>query len=662
MINRSVTILLILTIACTLPAATPPPIEEIKDNPVIYTGSEVADKRWYHGGFKAAVGVHKIQTYRATRAQPLEGDTVGWTYNHAPMLAYWEGRFWMNYVSNRVEEHGTPGKTGFASSIDGYHWELPKIGFPIIRLPELKPPSRYFSGRDLPVLPEGTESVMHQRMGFYRAPNGKLLTSGFYSYCPNVRWGPNRGHGLGRVIREVYHDGDLGPIYFIRYNRHAGWDESNTPFPFYKTSDDSELVAACDALLADKRMTLQWWEDDRGEDGFFTLEIPHDLSINDLTFGPIPEDDVNYIEPKALSYYERPDGVTVGLFKSELAALSPDDGLTWVKGRHLFPEAAAKIWGQKTEDGRYAIVYDHSATRRNRFPLVAVSGDDGYAFDNLLYLHAEVPLMRYRGVNKARGPQYIRGIMPGNGNPPGDHMWLTYSSNKEDIWVARVRTPIEGAVSRHLNESFENYDQLSDMELWNLYLPQWAPVTLERDPWDANNRVLRITDEEPYDYAKVERPIPSSKRVKISFRVMQKEYGLNGLEFEAQTARGVRPMRLWWFPEQLAFDRAGTEVERASIQLGCWHLIELELDCEEEEYSVKVDGQVIHASLDLEENPEAIERLVFRTGPWRMDVRQFIMNNGEPGAPGVWDGDYPGAETKVKASVYLIDDLKTESF
>ena len=270
--------------------------------------------------------------------------------------------------------------------------------------------------------------------------------------------------------------------------------------------------------------------------------------------------------------------------------------------------------------------------------------------------------MRFRGVNKALGPQYIRGIAPGNGNPPGDHMWLTYSGNKEDLWVARVRTPLTGTVKKHLNERFEKYEELADMEMWNLYLPQWAPVSLEADPWDVGNQVLKLVDEEPYDYAKVERVIPASERIRISFRVMQQQYGLNGLEFEAQTARGVRPMRMWWFPGQIGFDRAGTEVERANIELGRWYQVELELDCDEEEYSVKIDGKVIHASLDLEENPESIEKLVFRTGPWRMDVRQFIMHKGEPGAPGVWEGDRPGADTKVNASIYLIDDLKTESF
>ena len=217
-------------------------------------------------------------------------------------------------------------------------------------------------------------------------------------------------------------------------------------------------------------------------------------------------------------------------------------------------------------------------------------------------------------------------------------------------------------MKNHLSESFDDYQTLADMDQWNLYLPQWAPVSFTNDPWDASNQVLKIVDEEPYDYAKVERHIPSSKRVRISFRVMQTQYGLNGLEFEAQTARGGRPMRLWWSPNQIGFDIAGTEVERTSIEIGQWHRIELELDCEEESYSVSIDGKVIHEDLDLEDNPEAIERLVFRTGAWRMDVRQFTMDKGEPGAPGVWDADLPGADQKVSASAYLIDDLKTEAF
>ncbi len=44
------------------------------------------------------------------------------------------------------------------------------------------------------------------------------------------------------LVREIREDGSFGPIYFIRYNRHAGWDESNTGYPFYKKSEDKGFV------------------------------------------------------------------------------------------------------------------------------------------------------------------------------------------------------------------------------------------------------------------------------------------------------------------------------------------------------------------------------------------------------------------------------------
>ena len=58
----------------------------------------------------------------------------------------------------------------------------------------------------------------------------------------------------------------------IRYNRHAGFNESNTTYPFYKASTDNGFVEACESILGDKLMSLQWWEEDRGKDGFFAID------------------------------------------------------------------------------------------------------------------------------------------------------------------------------------------------------------------------------------------------------------------------------------------------------------------------------------------------------------------------------------------------------
>jgi len=62
----------------------------------------------------------------------------------------------MNYVSNRVEEHGPPGRTGFLCSADGYTWGTASVAFPVMSLPEIDPPARYFGGRELPIVPDGS--------------------------------------------------------------------------------------------------------------------------------------------------------------------------------------------------------------------------------------------------------------------------------------------------------------------------------------------------------------------------------------------------------------------------------------------------------------------------------------------------------------------------
>ena len=222
-------ICIVLFVPFLIEAQTQPPsIEESADDPIVYTGQQTSDKRYYDGAVPHAVGVHNYQAFRANRNKaPVDG-VVGWTYSHQSYLAYWNGKFYLQYLSNLTEEHGPPGRTLMLTSPDGRTWTTPRVIFPVYTLPEIKPedvPEQFDDVwekiAELPGghLPEGTYTVMHQRMGFYVAPNGRLLTLAFHSYCPTPRVGPNNGHGLGRVVREVYKDGTLGPIYFIRYNR-----------------------------------------------------------------------------------------------------------------------------------------------------------------------------------------------------------------------------------------------------------------------------------------------------------------------------------------------------------------------------------------------------------------------------------------------------------
>src|SRR5688572_28064872 len=56
---------------------------------VRYIGETVVNIDYHHGQLQPAIGVHNIQTMRANREHPDQSEGFGWTYNHAPMLAYW---------------------------------------------------------------------------------------------------------------------------------------------------------------------------------------------------------------------------------------------------------------------------------------------------------------------------------------------------------------------------------------------------------------------------------------------------------------------------------------------------------------------------------------------------------------------------------------------
>jgi len=614
-------------------ATMPPPIAESASEPIRYVGQEQTDKRFYDGALRHAVGVHRYQALRANRTRPPEGGAVGWTYNHQPYLAYWRNRFYLQYLSNPKEEHVPPGRTLLMISKDGQHWSNPQVIFPEYALPEIKTPDGH--------LPAGTPSVMHQRMGFYTAPNGRLLTLAFYSYSFHPLHLPNNGQGLGRVVREIHPDNTFGPIYFIRYNRHAGWNETNTSFPFFKTSTDAGFVEACDALLADKLVTLQWWEEDRGTDGFFTIKTDRGL------------------EPKALSYAHRPDGVVLGVWKNHYA-LSADAGQSWTpfgKAPSLMP-CGAKTWVQRTEDGRYVLVYNHSLTRNNRFPLVVMTSDDCRDFTDMLCLDGEVSPMRFSGTFKNLGPQYVRGIEPGSGKPPGSYLWNTYSMNKEDMWVSRTRVPITGTVTQPVAENFNNVTSVQELEWWNLHMPQWAPIGIVEDPHQRGNQCLELRDEDPYDYALAQRTFPEGSRVQIEFRVLAVQVGHGVLEVEIQDRSGRRPLKLRLDDQWLAQDQMARWARPIPVSGQEWLTVRLDINCTAGNYDLTLNGNVVGREVKFAETVETVERLVFRTGPYRGDVRAIFVE-GEHATLGYTSEDRGGADQRVPLSVYWIDNVKT---
>ena len=142
------------------------------------------------------------------------------------------------------------------------------------------------------------------------------------------------------------------------------------------------------------------------------------------------------------------------------ATLSEDGGRTWSKPSipPTLIAGSAKIWGQRTADGRFALVY--TPDREMRYPLVLVHGDDGREFRDMRVVHGELPRRRYqRQIQGPRGRSTCAGWPSGPTTAPfadRQAMWLIYSVNKEDIWVSRVPLAGQAGGSRVSNrDEFE---------------------------------------------------------------------------------------------------------------------------------------------------------------------------------------------------------------
>src|SRR5690554_198055 len=586
-----------------------------------YSGNTLSRIDYHHGQLRPVVGLHAIQTMRANREYPDKGDGFGWTYNHAPMLAYWHGTFFLEYLSDSVGEHIPPSQTLLQTSKDGYSWSDPQVVFPPYQVPDGTTKKGHGGiAKDL-------KAIMHQRVGFYIASNDKLLLLGYYGIALDEKDGPNDGNGIGRVVREIKRDGSFGPIYFIRYNQ--GWSEDNTDFPFFKTGTDKAFIEACQELLEQPLMMQQWVEEADRDDPLVPLKKQY----------------------KAFSYYHLSDKRVVGLWKHALTSISDDGGLTWQYNPVRAPGVVngnAKIWGQKTSDDRFAIVYNPS---EYRWPLAVSTSDDGLEYKDLLLVHGEIAAMRYGGNYKSYGPQYVRGILEGNGTVPDGKLWLTYSVNKEDIWVAAVPVPITASPVGHAKEVFDEMESGGELKQWNIYSPLWARVGLEK--MSDGSKVLAMHDKDPFDYAMATRVIPSSTVLKAEFTVQPGQNKHGQLQIEFQDSKG-RPA------VQLLFDSDGYFKTRAGYRLNNlvpyqpennYH-VEVELNTTTRFYQIKVNGKELGAKLFFAP-VDAFARVVFRTG-----TQRYFPN---PETPTDQDYDLANPGEEVPEALFYVRSLITEN-
>jgi hypothetical protein len=590
---------------------------------VHYTGTTLSNVDYHHGQLRPAIGTHNQQVLRANREHPDAANGEGWTYNHAPMLAYWQNQFYLQYLSNPVGEHEPPGRTLLMTSKDGKTWTNPTVIFPPYKIPDgtTKEGHPGKVAKDL-------YAVMHQRIGFYTSKKGRLLTLGYYGIVIEPHDDPNDGHGIGRVVREVLPNGKFGPIYFLRNN--SSWDKTKSSYPFYTTSKDKAFVAACEEILANPLMMQQMVEEQDRNDPLIPIKKDY----------------------KAFSYYHLPDGQrVVGLWKHALTTISPDGGKTWpnpvIRAPH-FVNSNAKIWGQRTSDGRYATVYNPSEFR---WPLAISTSQDGLNYTDLLLVHGEITPMRYGGAYKSYGPQYVRGIQEGDGVPPDKNLWVTYSVNKEDLWIASIPVPVRATATAPANDVFAQLPAGQELANWNTYSLVQAPVEIGKLPDGTKSLVFKDSDK--FDYAKAERVIPEAKTLTADLTVVPAQSNHGELQIEFQDAQGSPAVQLTFDSTGVLRYKAGSRFKSvAKYEPNQSYALHVTLDAPNRTCTVAVNGG--KASTFIFYAPvAAFERVMFRTG----EARHFPT----PDTPADQEYDLKDAGGSVPEAVFYLKSLKTSA-
>jgi lysophospholipase L1-like esterase len=611
---------------------------------VTMTGGKTAADCRHDGGLRPVVGVQEHALFRPTchpQAKAMEGHAVAATrFNHHPFLTFWKGRFWAYYIGFQVDEST---KSGYLQwSVDGRNWN---------------------DGDKATLFP--APLATHQRTAFFVASNDRLIATTWHS-----RNGEAGRGGVGsRLVREIRGPGDFGPIHVLKDNARGG--SPGVEFPRYSASPDSGFRRACEELLADSLQMQQMWEEDEDR----APGTPYVIH-GDGTHAPF--------SAKGFSWYrlEGPDGPVVANWKGGWIGISRSG--KWSKGEVVRDESlnrfnehrSAKMWGEPRAGGGYAMFYclgsqglpgvQPSYGWDSRTPLAVATSGDGFAYAGeplcvsgdsgpQLYGNAKVD-------NKTTGASYVQGItwIANRENKPryNENLWITYSTNKEYIWVTEVPKEIAATVDRHVDEKFAAWKPGDRVGQWNIRNGGWTPVRLVAD---RGTTVLRLQDQDPYDYAKAFRVIPASSQLTVNTTVRPKQTAAGELHVELVDATGKRPVRLRFGGDGALQhqDAAGNWQRLATYAANEPVELTITLDAAAAQWSVFKDGAPLATKLPTVEAVVSVERVEYRTGAWRLD--DFSTNMFGKGTPGARTTELPNAHEAVTRAEFDLTGLRTQA-
>ena len=175
------------------------------------------------------------------------------------------------------------------------------------------------------------------------------------------------------------------------------------------------------------------------------------------------------------------------------------------------------------------------------------------------------------------------------------------------------------------------------------------------------NSFLKLQDEEPYDYALVERVFPKGekKTIEFQFRAPKLPQG-TAAEIEVLDQRSNRALKLRIDKDWLSFDIDQVQKDPVKINPKKWNSVKLDIDCINGKYTVEPNGKEIEGEINLNGEIKSVERITFRTGPYRGYVPAEVADHGIGKQTGFYSEDLPGADFKAPLIEFDIDKIVTE--
>lgn len=531
-------------------------------DPIVIEGDEQSrvDPALADGGIPPAVGVRNYQVFRASKAVPDQSDGRGWTYHHHVDMACWRGRLVVGWNTCEKDEDVWPSRELLSFSDDGVRWSSP-----------------------IEMFPQGMSTPL--RIYFYLArPTGRMLIIAGLRVDTRDTDEDTKG---GLVVRELLADHTLGPIFTLQHPPAV-----DAPVPMFDSSSDAGFVESCRVLLAD---TVYLEQQDRGRLLGKRRMKWHEASA--WPGGVVPGTDAKWVCGKAFSFHTRPDNSIVGLCKMGYTTASTDAGQTW--SQPVVPATLvtgkAKVYSTRTRDGRYLLAYNPSA--RQRFPLIAVTGEDGTTYRHMRIIQGELPRQRYPGMHRSIGPQYTRGLNHWNddGSRAQDHAaWLVYSMNKEDIWVARLplQTPADAPV--------DDFTDLCSFDRWHIHSPRWSPVRV----FDG---ALELHSADPYDDAVATRVFGARRSVSLTLSLSAQPAAGAVVSIDVLSEFGSKR------PISLRLDAA----QLAGLASHQQFALTIRANADTQQFSIDLDGQPVLRDQPFATECDNLHRLELRTSPYR---------------------------------------------